>query len=444
MGGHTMIHTGTDDLSNKLRQHAVYLVEQCDILSCCGILYGMDKLKLCDDHMLGMYKSQVINTMGCATQAYPLVVLLKLYSNHGDGPVARLLLQELVKQFDDISPQGLVVVALAALRLQRETVHQEVELVPILLQTSKRLGDMDLKSLVQLYSGLSRSTRNSSTDGLLDDIAEVLIQKIDGLTLQQAAVVLSTVAIRWKGGSHNTNFVTDNHANSSSTSTSTNMGKHSISSSSTGNNPIIIGEMGASVDIHSTIATKTGPAHSATNGDRDITAGHANSHHLVRAIVKALENRTLSAKPQQMLYLLSALLRLELKQSRLVTQVAQEVMQVEELSVSDVANLVYLTGKWKLEQVSTKWLFVQVNRILEQAANRDDPQHNTDNGSLLREMATIAYGLVLLNQGSGKGHLDGTPYIQRCVNVAQDIINNTGNYDPKAIEMIQQAVNSIK
>ncbi|ORM41750.1 uncharacterized protein BXIN_2820 [Babesia sp. Xinjiang] len=336
-----------NDLVSKIRTQALAQLNQCDILSCCGMLYGMERLKICDSALLKLFSDQVMATIGTAKEPYPIVMLINTFANHGDRVTTCALLGELNKRLGEMSHQALAMVIISGTSNFGQAPEIKALLMPLILEATKRLTHMDLRSLTQLYSSISK-TEFRIREHIMDGIADVLVQKADGITLHQAALVLSGAAKR----------------------------RH----------------------LHS---------------------------EMIGAITRAVERKTFDGKPQQMLFLLSALLRLNLHETALVAKITQELGK-SDLRSSDLANLVYLAGKWKLQHVTPQWLFDQFERLLQRF-----PQ-----GLSLREAAIIAYGFSIIGN---------TAQMERTLRIAEDIAEKAGEQcDRRAMAMITYASSRLK
>ncbi|GBE60738.1 hypothetical protein, conserved [Babesia ovata] len=336
-----------DDLLRKIRNQALSQLQQCDLLSCCGILYGMKRLGACDTELLQRFRKQVVDTVSTAQAPYPVVMLIHTFADSGDKDTTLVLLKEVVKRADQLSPKALAMVLVAATANYGQCKEVEAAMLQLLLTAAGRMGEMDLRSLTQLYSSIAKSGF-AIREHILDAIADEIVPHVERLTPQQAVLVLSGAA----------------------------------------------------------------------------RAKHAHPQ-LAAAVVNALERKTIDSDPQLMVFLLSAIVKLNLQHSSLATQL-QRALGKTELRPTEFANLVYLVGKWRLPQPSMKWLSSQLDRLLQSSQDMIS----------LRDAALIAYGFA------ASGEMDG---LAKAVGIAEDIaVQSQEQHDQRTLAMINHAAQKLR
>ncbi|CDR94076.1 hypothetical protein, conserved [Babesia bigemina] len=335
-----------DDLLRKIRNQALSQLHQCDLLSCCGILYGLKRLGACDTELLQRFQKQVVDSVSTAQGPYPVVMLIHTYAGSGDKDTTLVLLREAVKRADQLSPQALAMVVVAASANYGQCKEVEAAMLQLLLAAAGRMGEMDLRSLTQLYSSIAKSGY-AIREHVLDAIADEIVPRVERLTPQQSVLVLSGAA----------------------------KAKH----------------------VHPRLAA---------------------------AVVTALERKTVDSDPQLMLFLLSAIVKLNFQHSSLATQL-QRALGMAELKPTQFANLVYLVGKWRLPEPSTRCLSSQLDRLIQ--CSRDTIS--------LRDAALIAYGFA---ESGGQDDL------VKAVLLAEEIARRSQDqHDQRTLAMINHAANKL-
>ncbi|GIX63711.1 uncharacterized protein BcabD6B2_31460 [Babesia caballi] len=331
-----------DDLLRKVRAQALEKLPECDLLSCCGILYGMHRLRVCDGDFIRRFSSRVTASLETAKQPYPVVMLINTFAHYSDKNTTVTLLKYMADRASELNAKAVAIVLVAAATNFGHCSEVEQLVAPLAGRAAELLREMDLRSLCQLYASIAKSGF-AVRHHLLDTLADGLVAMAEGLSVHQASLVLAGAA----------------------------------------------------------------------------RARHVHPQ-LVAAVTQAIERQSIVSEPRGMLFLLAALLRLNLRDSSLATQLAQALGNCV-LRPPELANLIYLAGKWRLSYPTAAWLFSQFSRILESQPHCFS----------LRDASLIAYGFSEMGDAA---------QLELAVRVAKETLQRTaGNHDRRALAMIDRA-----
>ncbi|AFZ79543.1 hypothetical protein BEWA_023920 [Theileria equi strain WA] len=162
----------------RLKSESMKRVDDSDILSCSGFLFGLDKMGVCDAVLLNHFRNRVIDQIPASTVAYPLVLLLNIFAKHKDREMTNILLSEILKKKDTLTPQGFAMPLIDVLSNFSKDDEIAVALTPLFLESLNNSENMDLRSLVQVYNALGKSEFPSKSH-YLDFLANHIVKHIE-------------------------------------------------------------------------------------------------------------------------------------------------------------------------------------------------------------------------------------------------------------------------
>ncbi|UKK01944.2 hypothetical protein MACK_001297 [Theileria orientalis] len=274
----------------RLKSQCLKKAEESDLLSCCGFIYALNKMGLCDHQVLSQFRQIVTGQLSLAKDSYPLVLILNVYCNSKDRYMVMALLSELKGYIASLKPQAFAMIIIDVLSNFSDS---EVlgNLEPFILNSLNCIDTMDVRSLVRLY-GVFSSTNHPLRDQYLDNLANILSNSIHHATLHQLSTVL-------------------------------------------------LGYTRCSVD------TK-----------------------LLRAVIDSIKLKYESGDLQELLFILSNLLKLNLNVLSLVQDLVDRIVKFKQINGVQLSNLVYLGGKHKLN-IPYCFIFEHYQRLKDTFTLRD-------------------------------------------------------------------------
>ncbi|UKJ90522.2 hypothetical protein MACJ_001456 [Theileria orientalis] len=266
----------------RLKSQCLKKADESDLLSCCGFLYALNKMGLCDHQVLSQFRQRVTDQLSSAKDSYPLVLILNVYCNSKDRHMVMSLLSELKGYIASLKPQAFAMIVIDVLSNFNDS-EMLGNLEAFILNSLNCIESMDLRSLVRLY-GVFSSTSHPLRAQYLDNLANVLSNSIHHATLHQLSTVL-------------------------------------------------LGYTRCSVDTR-----------------------------LLRALIDSIKSKYESGDLQELLFLLSNLLKLNLNELSLVQDLVNRIVEFKHINGVQLSNLVYLGGKHKLNIPDT-FIFEHYQRL---------------------------------------------------------------------------------
>ncbi|KAF5153657.1 putative integral membrane protein [Theileria parva strain Muguga] len=176
------------NFKEKLKKQSLKMVQDSDLLSCCGFLFGFSKMGLCDSDIAVKFRERIISELSSAKNSYPLVLILSVYSKNKDEKMVKLLLKELLEHMETMTPKSFSMV-ISDVLTNFNTEEIFLTLDPFIISSLKCMNSMDLRSLVQLYSVFS-TTNHPLRGEYLQNLARNMSKLVIHASLHQLSVIL--------------------------------------------------------------------------------------------------------------------------------------------------------------------------------------------------------------------------------------------------------------
>ncbi|XP_952127.1 uncharacterized protein TA14015 [Theileria annulata] len=176
------------NFKEKLKKQSLKMVQESDLLSCCGFLFGFSKMGVSDLEIALKFREKIIEQLSSAKNSYPLALILSVYCKNKDEKMVKLLLKELVGHMETMTPKSFSMVITDVLsNFNSEEIFSGLD--PFIIQSLKCMKDMDLRSLLQLYSVFC-TTNHPLKGEYLQNLSRNISPLVNHATLHQLSVIL--------------------------------------------------------------------------------------------------------------------------------------------------------------------------------------------------------------------------------------------------------------